>query len=500
MSVSMRAARLPRRGSGNGPLSRASVLRTRRRRAWAKMMAAIGGLVVSPPASLPRGTALLPHALRFLPGKRRAALQCAVQLVAVAMGTVAMAYVSWSATVDQRLAAEQRRLPAPTADLEGSLRGDLTRSTTDGVSRRTTSAPAQDRDGDGGAGAASAVSVPGPVMAGGSVVVVTMAGLLLGRLVLRRYRAMDPDAARPLMHLPWRGEREDSDEPEDVETEASRSGDELADAPDDSPAHVRDDRDPADTIVEATVDVTAEPAVNVAPEAESTPAYVPGRAERDTARQGAQQQELAEGIGAGLPAQPDAEQGSRNMLADTDALVGQRHPDDESAGEQSTTYLSDDRVGSSWGLPADDISATAGRTRLKQDLTLELPAEHVATPLMAETGQRLYERRAAVRVQYVAAGVLEHQGHRRSITVLDLSESGVRCLVESASDRRAPAAPANGEYVRVSFPVTSRTLNVKAQVAWRRAGNDGVQLGLSFVSPSAETAERIRDACFAAAG
>lgn len=111
-----------------------------------------------------------------------------------------------------------------------------------------------------------------------------------------------------------------------------------------------------------------------------------------------------------------------------------------------------------------------------------------------ETRQRLYERRAAARVEYVQPGVMVWRGAQCEMTVRDLSETGLRLRVPAPS---ASPLPVSGDYVQVEFPVDGGQVRVMAQVAWRRTVPEGTELGVVFRPLAAEDDERIRDTCTA---
>lgn len=130
----------------------------------------------------------------------------------------------------------------------------------------------------------------------------------------------------------------------------------------------------------------------------------------------------------------------------------------------------------------------------------------VAEPRSSETlpggtesaaSERLYERRELPEIEHICAATVEVGGHQSPVTVLELSERGVSCRMEQ--EQLQPPRPAlrPGDYGRVQFPVSSRTLDVKVQVAWRKTSPEGTHLGLHFLRLPAPDAEVIRETCLA---
>lgn len=109
-----------------------------------------------------------------------------------------------------------------------------------------------------------------------------------------------------------------------------------------------------------------------------------------------------------------------------------------------------------------------------------------------EARQRLYERRAAPRVDYVRPGVMVWRGAQCDISVRDLSVTGLRLRVPTPNPSPLPAST---DYVQVEFPVEGGQVRVTAQVAWRRSTPEGVELGVVFRPMAAEDEERIRSTC-----
>lgn len=111
-----------------------------------------------------------------------------------------------------------------------------------------------------------------------------------------------------------------------------------------------------------------------------------------------------------------------------------------------------------------------------------------------ETRQRLYERRAAPRVEYVRPGLMAWRGATCEMTVRDLSGTGLRLRVPAPG---ASSLPSAGDYVQVDFPTDAGQVRVTAQVAWRRTLPEGTELGVVFRPLAAQDEQRIRDTCAA---
>jgi hypothetical protein len=168
----------------------------------------------------------------------------------------------------------------------------------------------------------------------------------------------------------------------------------------------------------------------------------------------------------------------------------------------NTTAVTAGRPGEAVNLFSPDTDNEHSQ-RLGQSANLHVPtaqrALQNATPVQASStlhlepnpdlGQRLYERRTTPRVEYVVDATIHLPAAALSITVLDISETGLRCQLPQ---RTGTVPPANGDYVRVTFPADTATLNVKAQVAWRRGVEDNCQLGVSFVGLSLRDRDQVR--------
>jgi hypothetical protein len=109
-----------------------------------------------------------------------------------------------------------------------------------------------------------------------------------------------------------------------------------------------------------------------------------------------------------------------------------------------------------------------------------------------EARERLYERRACPRVDYVRPGVLVWRRTTCEMTVLDLSGTGLRLSVPPSSE---VALPASGDHVHVEFPVDGGQVRIAAQVAWRRSTPEGTECGVVFRHVAPQDDARIRETC-----
>lgn len=108
-----------------------------------------------------------------------------------------------------------------------------------------------------------------------------------------------------------------------------------------------------------------------------------------------------------------------------------------------------------------------------------------------EAHERLYERRVAPRIAYTAEGVLRTRQDAAPMTVLDLSETGLRCA------STASALPKARDHVFATFDLGGEPVTIGGQVSWRKRGPDGTQLGLQFQRVSEEHSQLLRSVCFA---
>jgi hypothetical protein len=111
-----------------------------------------------------------------------------------------------------------------------------------------------------------------------------------------------------------------------------------------------------------------------------------------------------------------------------------------------------------------------------------------------ETRERVFERRAAPRVEYVQPGTMAWRGASWQLTVRDLSGSGVRVRIPDPQGCRLPAPRDN---VRLDFPVDGGRVRVHARVAWRRPTPEGTEFGLLFATLSADEQDLIGGTCLA---
>ncbi len=95
------------------------------------------------------------------------------------------------------------------------------------------------------------------------------------------------------------------------------------------------------------------------------------------------------------------------------------------------------------------------------------------------------ERRASERFTTTGPVYLcDHQGQRQAATLVDLSDGGLRCMVESGPP------PARGSVVTAELPVGGRDVSLTAEVVHH---NDDGSVGMRFLDPPAATAAHIRE-------
>lgn len=332
----------------------------------------------------------------------RSALECASLLTAVVVVSMSLSWLSWHATSAAREATGGGAPPAA----ESTLVADLTTSSV--AERRSGAEPyttrRQEHDGAetgrgaAGAGAPATSGVGGEMLSMAAVGAVLLAGLVVARLVLRRYRASAPDA------------EETAADTGDEHRPADRDEDRAAD-PDEHPADVPDDEEasgPPDSAGEVPEDPSPDAAAAV----------------------------------------PDSDAGDRTDGPAASTGGGPRRTDDYPAGQR---YLAE-------------------------------------APTYASR-ERVYERRAAPRVAYECDGHLRGRQQEAPVTVLDLSETGLRCRSSSTS------VPKANDYVQVTFPLGGELVTLTGQVSWRRTTADGTDLGVHFQRLSEADSQRLRATC-----
>jgi hypothetical protein len=382
--------------------------------------------------------------------RRRAALQCAAVLTAITVATMGLAALAWEATADARQAIRQASWSTE-GRLEGSLEADEPTRTTAAAERRgpRLEGSTQKADGDGAqtpgsAGSAKAVPAKGAegwLLSVAAVVAALAAGGGAAVGVLRRYRAHSAEIVDERTPVIVDAARWDDETRPETDDEGPADGEPAADpeaAPDpEAAAHPEPvDAEPAD----------AEPA-DAQPASVPHPRTPPARA-----------------------VQPDSPAGTAAVLLGSDAGPRQQFEPESEA-------------------------PTGSRGRLAEQRTV---ATASATPTASYAPvERLYERRAAPRIPYVQPGRMRWRDGEVALSVLDLSESGLRCEVRAAPGARAPSLPATAAYVKVTFPLSGQQVTLPAQAAWVRASPDGVQVGLQFLQLGASEAQMLRATCLA---
>jgi hypothetical protein len=379
---------------------------------------------------------------------RRATLECGLALAIIALLTTGLAWTVWSATVDRQAGIEPSGSTSPST-VEGDLTDDLTTSNTADLARAPSRRGRAEADPDavGGSTGPRGLTLSGPLIGGSGAGAVALAGVLAGRLVLRRYRAgqggdLSSSPTSLLQHTgPDLGhDLEAEPEPEDAAAKAQAGSHDPAFEPDATPG-----MGPLSTSAlgcSSTDDTTPEqPAVTCDPDLSAM------TTEQTTA------------VATGRPGES----------------VHLSLPDSDSEPNQ--------RLGHSANLHAPTAH------RALQNAT---PVQASSSPHLEsspDVGQRLYERRTTPRVEYVADATIHLPTAALPITVLDISEAGLRCQFPQST---GTTPPANGDYVRVTFPADTATVNVKAQVAWRRGASDHLQLGVSFVGLAPGDRDQVR--------
>lgn len=193
-------------------------------------------------------------------------------------------------------------------------------------------------------------------------------------------------------------------------------------------------------------------------------------------------------------AESEADDGSLHAPAG-DADEGTREVTDQIDAEVTSTIafeLADARSGS---LNASSPSWAGGDIALT-GLSAQGSALMVGEPVASriEARERLFERRASPRIEYVRPGTMAWRGVQSAMTVRDLSGTGLRLGISAPN---ASPLPGTKDYVEVQFPVDGGRVRVKAQVAWRRTTSDVTEIGVVFRRLSAEDAELIHDTCVA---
>lgn len=127
-----------------------------------------------------------------------------------------------------------------------------------------------------------------------------------------------------------------------------------------------------------------------------------------------------------------------------------------------------------------------------QALTIETPPAYVP-------GQRIFEQRKAPRVEVCFDGVLQHTTTEWSITVLDLSEDGMRVRLHEDPGGARVRPPKGLDRIRAAFSDAGRLVPVTGQVAWRRYEEGHCLMGVQFGALPPPVLEMVRAICLAEA-
>jgi hypothetical protein len=397
--------------------------------------------------------ATTPTSVRRYVRRHGPVVQCALVLLTLAVTTCGLAYLCWQTAIDERLrlaAADPASSGALTASLEVQDASAVIERTVErprGVGERDDT-PRMERRGGTDDDRRASVTVQGPVLASVGAGAVMLGGTGAAWAVVSRYRRR-PDEMQP-------------------PTEALSLASVLLADDEGGPV------DPGDLVEDELRDLATDAAAEAATAA---PKDAPG-------------DEVAEdGPHEGTDPRPDGDTG----FTTDDAHGAEAHAAFEEGQPESSSYRRHNVVvgfGGHHVLAADE----SGRQTLRMTLSVTPtpPAENRRVVDVA--GERLFERRAAPRVDYVHAAELHVRGRALPITILDLSESGLRCGAQPSSCTPAEL-PKVLQFVRVVFPAAGIMLDVSAQVAWQRCVPDGRQLGLTFRALSEGHLRAIRAAC-----
>lgn len=120
----------------------------------------------------------------------------------------------------------------------------------------------------------------------------------------------------------------------------------------------------------------------------------------------------------------------------------------------------------------------------------------VAGSRVQEAGQRVFENRKAPRIPFDGPGQLQWRAGASEVSILDLSEIGLRCRFPAAvTPGTAPKAP---QTVVLAFAVEGRLVDVTGRVAWRKTTSEGIDVGLEFTAMSDDDRQLLRHTCAAA--
>lgn len=365
------------------------------------------------------------------------ALMCAAALTMIAALSSFAAVLLWHATVDQRVELGRGGAGVGEAfSLEKAApeRRDASVGTVTRDKRNAWStARVAPREDRSASQRGDSTAIPGPALAVGTAGSALLLGAVAGVAVFRRYRAFEPDCGNG---------------------KAAGCGPTAEDVVDD----LADD-DPA---------------------------------ENDLAQEDLAQEDLAE----------------QDPLAGSAAAAG-RAPDDSSArlGAPTAAVVRSTAVATARaydayaGLSFERPPVARDGTEPGQGTGFTLAGSN---PVAATTGppdrrmqsvQRVYERRKSGRIAFECAAVLQWRAGSSDVSVLDLSEMGLRCRLPA--NLMPSAAPKPPQAVVFSFPIEGTTVDGAARIAWRRTTPDGVELGLEFTTVSDQARTVLRATCSA---
>lgn len=325
-----------------------------------------------------------------------------------------------------------------TDDQERTLTRRLERDRSAGTSGQTTSGSQAP---DASASASGGFTVSGPILGFAGSGGVLAAGVGAGLLILRRTRRDSdpvPGTSADLSVPPATAEQDElADEAGTADTEEEQDGDATASADDVAvePQHI----DAADGDL-------ADPSAGEAVDALNRP--------------------------------PGTGPGHENTRTTVARSTG--------PGGESTAPL----------LPRQRSAPTASVTDALGTHLISLTDAPVAASIKAgstyDSGQRIFERRQLPRVAVCFKGVLQHKDVEWAVTVLDLSESGLRCRLDDAGTRQPPKSR---DDVRLAFRANGQMIPIRGQVAWRRHDEQGYEVGVAFVTPPGPVAEQLTNLC-----
>ncbi len=377
------------------------------------------------------------------------AVQCALVLVTLAVTTSGLAYLCWQAAIDERLrlsAADPAPSGALTASLEAQDASAVMKGTVErprGVGERE-GRTSPERRGGTEDDRRTSVTVQGSVLASVGAGAVMLGGTGAAWAVLSRYRRRADEVQPPTAALSLAAVVVADDEAEPV--------------------------DPRDVVEDDVSDLSTDAAADAATDAPTD------EAQEDSPHEGT-------GPRPGGDTRPTTD----------DPYVRLAHDAFQEGQPGSSSHQGHDVTA---GRRGHHFPAADGSGRQTVGMTPSVTPTRLAQQrhVVDIAGERLFERRAAPRVDYVHAAELHLRGRVLPITTLDLSESGLRCAAELSSGNPAELPKAR-DFVRVVFPAAGIMVDVSAQVAWQRCVPDGRQLGLSFRGLSDGHLRAVRAAC-----